>query len=795
MCEPADVRYLALSALFFFGCADTAEVNSQHALTQPARVAPVKKRPVAVNRAPAPKPPQTPTEPPHKERAAPPASKDALDLAPHFAGTDAGRAFSERRWADAARLFTAWQEQNPKHENVDRARLLGAVAQLYSGQDAEAARTLDTLVERLPHLADTVRYLAADAWLRVGLPGRAIERLESIKRKRFGQAQRASLLRAQALVRLDKHVEAAKAYRAHMKRFAPTASTLLEAAGAERRIKEEKRAARLYRRVVATSPHTRSAINAEKALKDFPKKLRALTLDEQRQRMTAQFDSHKHKAAIQTAKLIERAAKAGSEAWCDAKMRHARSLEKWRKRRKSLAVWDAATAKCVNKRVDKDLSARILYFAGKRHEESGSAARGAALLDRLQKVAPHHSMVDDALLRQADIKADQGATRAAEKLLSKALKVGGDMQEEAAWRLFWSKFERRKYKSAAEVAGRALKSLPASMLLKSRGRLLYWHGRALEKRKKTIAAAKKVYTEVIVDFPVSFYSAMAEERLLRLDPAALTAARKTAQAKKGGEPLSERVATMLKQPDVARAIELTRLGLRSFARAELGRMAGRGKADQDWLLAYLYDRAANHNKAYKIARFSRGEYAQRYPSESNREEWTIAHPRPVVFERSVKAAARAHGIDEALVWAIMRSESGFKPTAHSFANAMGLMQLIMPTAKSMARKEGISGSITRERLEKPDLNIRLGSRYLGQLARRFDGHPALIAAGYNAGPGGPMKWLRRKAGEELDEFVERIPYPETRKYTKSVVTSYLRYHALYGAGQPPRVALRLPRVE
>ena len=85
----------------------------------------------------------------------------------------------------------------------------------------------------------------------------------------------------------------------------------------------------------------------------------------------------------------------------------------------------------------------------------------------------------------------------------------------------------------------------------------------------------------------------------------------------------------------------------------------------------------------------------------------------------------------------MRTESHFRTSALSRASAVGLMQLIVPTAKSLARQEGVAGTVDRTRLQDPDLNIRLGTRFLGKLSRRFDGHAALIAAGYNAGPGGP----------------------------------------------------------
>ena len=116
------------------------------------------------------------------------------------------------------------------------------------------------------------------------------------------------------------------------------------------------------------------------------------------------------------------------------------------------------------------------------------------------------------------------------------------------------------------------------------------------------------------------------------------------------------------------------------------------------------------------------------------------------------------GVDSDLARSITREESGFNASIESFANAMGLMQLILPTAKSMAkRSEGVS----IEDPSRPDLNVTLGTRYLAHGRNdRSSRHPD--SSRYNAGAGRLKKWLKTYGDLPLDLFVERLPYERRR---------------------------------
>ena len=134
----------------------------------------------------------------------------------------------------------------------------------------------------------------------------------------------------------------------------------------------------------------------------------------------------------------------------------------------------------------------------------------------------------------------------------------------------------------------------------------------------------------------------------------------------------------------------------------------------------------------------------------------------------------------------MREESAFVAGVESRANAIGLMQLILPTAKSMAAR--IKVTATPETLRKPETNIRLGAAFLSILMKEFK-EPILAIPGYNAGGGAIRGWLANHPGVPLDVFVESFGAQETRDYARKVFESYAAYRYLYGTG-----ADRLTRV-
>jgi len=144
--------------------------------------------------------------------------------------------------------------------------------------------------------------------------------------------------------------------------------------------------------------------------------------------------------------------------------------------------------------------------------------------------------------------------------------------------------------------------------------------------------------------------------------------------------------------------------------------------------------------------------------------------------------------EPALVLGITRQESGFDPAVRSGADARGMMQLLPSTAAIVARRMGVGYSASM--LYEPDYNMRLGSSYLGSIVNQFSGSYIMAAAGYNAGPGRPASWIglcgdpRAGSTDPLD-FIECIPFSETRNYVMRVMENMQVYRAKLNGGTAP----------
>ncbi len=156
--------------------------------------------------------------------------------------------------------------------------------------------------------------------------------------------------------------------------------------------------------------------------------------------------------------------------------------------------------------------------------------------------------------------------------------------------------------------------------------------------------------------------------------------------------------------------------------------------------------------------------------------WQFAYPRP--YWAYVQEQAKAAKLDPYWILAIIREESRYDHMARSIANARGLMQLIPPTAKEVAKQQKMSLK-SMNRLYDPLVNMRLGSSYLGTLAKQFQNELIYAAGGYNAGPHRMKRWRKTSGKLPIDEFVESIPFRETRNYVKRVFTTYNIYKKVY----------------
>jgi soluble lytic murein transglycosylase len=245
-----------------------------------------------------------------------------------------------------------------------------------------------------------------------------------------------------------------------------------------------------------------------------------------------------------------------------------------------------------------------------------------------------------------------------------------------------------------------------------------------------------------------------------------------------GDPKVE--ADLAAQADLARAFEFRELGMLPEARREWDFAMTRLDDDQRRLatdLAYRrgwYDRAVF---AFSADPQTQRLYEQRFP---------------LGMEAQVKREAHGAGIDPAWAYAIIRAESAWMTDAHSGADAYGLMQLLPGVAKQLAKTEKLPYGNARDLFD-PDLNVQLGTRFLGRMADRYDGSPWLASAAYNAGEAPVGRWLDARAALEPDFFIETIPYRETREYVARVLAFSVIYDWRMN-GKVLALSARMPKI-
>jgi soluble lytic murein transglycosylase len=160
-----------------------------------------------------------------------------------------------------------------------------------------------------------------------------------------------------------------------------------------------------------------------------------------------------------------------------------------------------------------------------------------------------------------------------------------------------------------------------------------------------------------------------------------------------------------------------------------------------------------------------------------RDCWEMLFPRPYWTE--LKKYSTANGLDPFLVAALIRQESEFNPGATSNANAYGLMQLLPATGRTVARGLNVRGFSTGQLLS-PTTNIQLGTHYFRDLVDRYNGHYEYALAAYNAGADRVDSWRASGSYRDAQDFVESIPFTETREYVQAILRNASIYRKLYG---------------
>ena len=355
----------------------------------------------------------------------------------------------------------------------------------------------------------------------------------------------------------------------------------------------------------------------------------------------------------------------------------------------------------------------------------------------------------------------ESKSRESEAIAAYRLVAANHSTREAAaaslWRLGWLAYAKgdapgaqKSWTRLVELGSAGTYRLPA----------LYWTARAREQNGS--AGANDLYSQILAEAPRSYYGMLAAARLGRAREGGVSG-----QLTLPPEPR----AALSDDSSFARVVLLRRINLREEAAAELEDAVQSAVSDPVRLygMASVYIEAERYHMALRIMRRHFQTVAATGDPTLPRAFWEMFYP--YAWRDEMRDAAQRSGIDPYLVAAVVREESSYYPRAMSRAGARGLMQLMPSTARLMAP----AGD-----LDDPAFNIELGTRFLAGLMREFN-DPRLAVAAYNAGPNRVRQWLNARRNDDMEAFVEQIPFDETRLYVKKVVLSWDEYRRIYGS--------------
>lgn len=330
--------------------------------------------------------------------------------------------------------------------------------------------------------------------------------------------------------------------------------------------------------------------------------------------------------------------------------------------------------------------------------------------------------------------------------------------QRARWRLAWRDIRAGRHRAAA----RRLKPLSRGQIWDVEvQRARYWLARS--RMEQGDPRGRAGLQKLAKGMPLSFYGLLAAEQL-------------DAEAELDRALLPER--EQVTDPSPERARMLFDAGFNEPAREEVESWVRGNELSREERVAAagLLHGLGDHARAVRVVIDGFGGTFEQGIDPAWRDAWVLAWPRP--FGSGVIEATDEFEFDPALVYAIMREESTYRPAIRSRANARGLMQIVPPTADRIAATLGVADFDVAS-LYTPVVNVRFGTFYLDKLVRRFGGSRPLAIAAYNAGPDKVERWQKRNGELPLDMFVESVPYGETRRYLRRVLRSQHMYRLLY----------------
>jgi len=344
----------------------------------------------------------------------------------------------------------------------------------------------------------------------------------------------------------------------------------------------------------------------------------------------------------------------------------------------------------------------------------------------------------------------------------------------AHWRAAWMNYRLHNYTEAARLMEEQIQGYPAGIEVPG---ALYWRGRIYEEQEQNFAQAANFYRALTASYVNFYYAMLARQRLNVLKAQTATAAPAAVL-----NSVPKLVVPFLSgelpenEPHLIKARLLANASLNEYIGPEIQA----SPTSNEWgalAQAEIFTSYGETMRALQAMKHSGISFFSLPLDQVPTVYWKVLFPQPYWSE--LVANSQKNGLDPYLVASLIRQESEFNAGVVSYANAYGLMQLLPSVGKAMAKKDGIKGFSTNQLLN-PTINLQLGTTNLRLVLDRFGGQQEYALAAYNAGDVPVRQWMAVGSYKDIAEFVESIPYTQTRDYVQAILRNREIYRALYG---------------
>jgi soluble lytic murein transglycosylase len=642
-----------------------------------------------------------------------------------------GHAYTlDRRYSDALDMYH--RAASAGNALDDYADYLGAQVALQAGRGTDAYALLDRFAERHPDsiFAVNAPVLLANAYLQQNNPPGAVKVLEPLA----GTAQ---------ADHSDFQYALARAY---------------QLGG------DTTRAASIYRGLYTKKPLSFEAGQAKAQLDAIgmplnaaERKIHADQLFNAKRYNEAGAEYHSIARSDPTLSQADRDALAIYTAVCDMKMK--------RISRRDIENLPTTTD---------DTAALKLYMLAEISRSDGDRAGHDAIIEQMIQRFPTSRWLEEALYSGGNmylLKHDpEQATFHYAKLVE--MFPTSTYAPSAHWRAAWMNYRLRNYAEAARLFDEQIQRYAGGIEVPG---AIYWRGRIYEDEEHNLSQAANYYHVLASTFVNYYYADLARKRLsvLGAQPATPYTAALNAVHQPAPPDLTDKLPE--NEPHLIKARLLANAALNEYIGPEIQA----SPTSSEWgalAQAQIYNSYGETARSLQSMKHSGIPFFTLALNQAPPIYWQLLLPRP--YWQDLSSHSARNGLDPYLVASLIRQESEFNPGAVSRANACGLMQVLPSVGKSLARRQGIKGFKPSELLN-PSINVQLGTVYLRQTIERFGGQLEYALAAYNAGDVPVRQWISENNYKDIAEFVESIPYTETREYVQAILRNRQVYRAFY----------------